>query len=246
MEQSKILVIGEKCTDFFSYGFLKGQSPEGKGQVFTVTKTTHNPGMAANTAANLIALGAKVDTFFDKDNITKTRYVDESTNELYLRTDLRDSVNPANIYNLPKLSNYDAIIISDYSKGFLTIRDIETISQMHRFVVLDTKKKLGDWCKNLKFIKVNRIECELNKEFVENCEWAQDKLLITLDKDGVRYRDKSFLVEPIDNPDVSGAGDTFIAAFTVKYLETQSVDESIEYANKMSSIVVAKKGVATP
>lgn len=246
MKKSKILVIGEKCTDFFSYGILRGQSPEGNGQVFTVLKTTHNPGMAANTAANLIALGAQVDTFFDNGNITKTRYVDQSTNELYLRSDVNDYVNPANIYNLPNLSKYEAIVISDYSKGFLKIQDIEAIASMHKFVILDTKKKLGSWCKNLKFIKVNRKECESNKNFIKNYEWVQDKLLITLDKEGAKYRDKTYATEHIEHPDVSGAGDTFVAAFTIKYLETQDIDESITYANKISSIVVAKKGVATP
>jgi D-beta-D-heptose 7-phosphate kinase/D-beta-D-heptose 1-phosphate adenosyltransferase len=46
--------------------------------------------------------------------------------------------------------------------------------------------------------------------------------------------------------DVSGAGDTFIASLTIKYLEPNKITEAIEFANKMSSIVVSKRGVVTP
>ena len=51
---------------------------------------------------------------------------------------------------------------------------------------------------------------------------------------------------PQETIDVSGAGDTFVASFTVKYLETKSVDESITYANEMASRVVSMRGVNTP
>ena len=55
---------------------------------------------------------------------------------------------------------------------------------------------------------------------------------------------------PQENPqqtiDVSGAGDTFIAAFMLKFFETLEEIPSIEYANKMASIVVSKRGVVTP
>jgi sugar/nucleoside kinase (ribokinase family) len=52
--------------------------------------------------------------------------------------------------------------------------------------------------------------------------------------------------DPKETIDVSGAGDTFTASFTLNYLKTKNVEESIIYANKMSSIVVSKRGVATP
>jgi ribokinase len=51
---------------------------------------------------------------------------------------------------------------------------------------------------------------------------------------------------PIQTMDVSGAGDTFTASFIIKYCETKNVDESLIFANKMASIVVTKRGVATP
>jgi len=45
--------------------------------------------------------------------------------------------------------------------------------------------------------------------------------------------------------DLSGAGDTWMASFSFKYVETNDVDESIELANKNATIVVQKRGVTT-
>jgi sugar/nucleoside kinase (ribokinase family) len=52
--------------------------------------------------------------------------------------------------------------------------------------------------------------------------------------------------KPQETIDVSGAGDTFIAALVSKYLDTDDISQSIEFANKMSSVVVSKRGVTTP
>ena len=44
---------------------------------------------------------------------------------------------------------------------------------------------------------------------------------------------------------VSGAGDTFVAAFAFKYAKTFDAAVSIIYANEMASFVVNKRGVTT-
>jgi len=136
---NKVLVIGESCTDIFIYGTSERKSPEGKGPVFIPTYEKYGVGMAANTTNNLSAMGIDVDMFSDNGNIIKTRYVNEDTNELYLRVDENDLVNRININNLPDLTQYSAIIISDYCKGFLTEEDINTIASMHDLVIADTK-----------------------------------------------------------------------------------------------------------
>ena len=59
-------------------------------------------------------------------------------------------------------------------------------------------------------------------------------------------RHRTILINLKETIDVSGAGDTFTASFTLKYLETKDVSESIIFANKMASIVVSKRGVTTP
>lgn len=241
---NKVLVIGESCTDIFIYGTSERKSPEGKGPVFIPTYEKYGVGMAANTTNNLSAMGIDVDMFSDNSNIIKTRYVNEDTNELYLRVDENDSVNRINIKDLPDLTQYSAIVISDYCKGFLAEEDIATIASMHDLVIADTKKKLGDWCKNLKFIKVNRTEWEASKDVIRDNEWLFDKIICTLDKTGTAYKHTTYPVIPIENADVSGAGDTFVAGFTAKYLDSNDVSESIKWGNYCAGEVVKEKGVS--
>jgi bifunctional ADP-heptose synthase (sugar kinase/adenylyltransferase) len=241
---SKVLVIGESCTDIFIYGTSERKSPEGKGPVFIPKYEKYGVGMAANTTNNLAAMGVDVDMLSDNDNIIKTRYVNEDTNELYLRVDENDLVNRINIDDLPDLKQYSAIIISDYCKGFLEEEDIAKIASMHDLVIADTKKKLGDWCMDLKFIKVNRLEWANSKDIIRDNEWLFDKIICTLDKKGTTYRHTTYPVIPIENADVSGAGDTFVAGFVSKYLDSNNVDESIMWGNYCAGEVVKEKGVS--
>lgn len=243
-EKNKVLVIGESCTDIFIYGVSERKSPEGKGPVFVPHHETYGAGMASNVANNLGAMGIDVDIYSDTGNILKSRYVNSTTNELYLRVDENDIVERIKISELPDLTKYNAVVISDYCKGFLTEEDIDTIASMHQLVIADTKKKLGDWCNNLKFIKINRLEWEISKDVIRDNEWLFDKIICTLDKTGTAYKHTTFPVKPIENADVSGAGDTFVAGFTSKYLETNDIYKSIEYGNQCAGDVVKQKGVS--
>jgi len=45
---------------------------------------------------------------------------------------------------------------------------------------------------------------------------------------------------------VSGAGDTFTAAFILKYFETKDEKTAIQFANEKASEVVSQRGVVTP
>ena len=241
---SKVLVIGESCTDIFVYGTSERKSPEGNGPVFVPISETYGAGMASNVANNLGAMGLDTDIHSDSGNIIKSRYVNQNTNELYLRVDENDYVNRIDISKLSNISQYDAIIISDYCKGFLTEEDIANIASLHPLVILDTKKKLGDWCKDLKFIKINRLEWKNNKDVIRDNEWLFDKIICTLDKTGTAYKHKTYPVIPIENGDVSGAGDTFTAGFVVRYLDSNDIGTSIEWGNYCAGEVIKKKGVS--
>jgi bifunctional ADP-heptose synthase (sugar kinase/adenylyltransferase) len=241
---SRVLVIGETCTDIFVYGISERKSPEGNGPVFVPISETYGLGMAANVANNLRAMGVDTDVVSDAGNIIKTRYVNKDTNELYLRVDENESVNRIDIYTLPDIVQYDAIVISDYCKGFLTEEDINQIASIHNLVIVDTKKKLGDWCKNISFIKINRLEWENNKDVIRDNEWLFDKILCTLDKTGTAYKHTTYAVKPIQNGDVSGAGDTFLAGFTARYLDSNDIGTSIEWGNYCAGDVIKKKGVS--
>ena len=244
MAKYNVLVIGERCKDVFVYGISNRKSPEGNGPVFTPVETVINDGMAANTAANLSSMGLSVTIISNTNDIIKTRYINLQTNELYLRVDENDKSQHIDMTTNFQFWEYDAIVISDYCKGFLRKEDIEHISKQHPLVFLDTKKHLGDWCKNITFIKLNRFETQNNHDIILENKWLEDKIITTLDGKGASYKGKIIKTEKVENADVSGAGDTFLAGFVAKYLNTQDIEESIRWANYCAGEVVKKKGVS--
>ena len=241
----KILVIGDSCKDVYIYGDASRQCPDAPVPVFVPTKNIISKGMSGNVHSNLVSLGVTCDIITNTDEVTKTRYVEEKTNHMVVRVDSGEE-DIQRIENLERIdyNKYDAIIISDYDKGFLTKEDILTISLKHDKTFLDTKKVLGDWVENISFVKVNEIEYERSKEFIKNKEWFYDKLIVTKGSSGCVFREKLYPVKKVEIKDLSGAGDTFLAGFTMKYLKTADVDISLEFANKCATSVVQRKGVA--
>ncbi len=246
MKNNKVLVIGENCIDVFVYGYSKRKSPEGDGMVFLPQREVYADGMAYNTANNLTSMGVDVDIITNTEEITKRRYIDDETNHLFLRVDENDVVERYDVSKLPELAEYDAVLISDYDKGFLTENDIAHIAKLHPLVIVDTKKILGEWCRDVKFIKINRTEFLNNADTIIDNSWLDEKLLVTLDEDGTIHREVRYPAEEVEVVDICGAGDTFIAGFTKEYISTNDVSQSIVYSNKVASVVVGKKGVVTP
>lgn len=235
----RVLVIGESCIDTFIYGESNRMSPEADAPVFISKYKTVSDGMAANVNNNLVGMGIVTTLITNSEIISKTRFIDWKTNKLYMRHDQNDHVDRYDIINLPALLPYDAVVISDYCKGFLDEEDIEYIAD-HCITILDTKKPLGDWCRNVHLIKVNRIEAAYNKTYINN---NSDRVVITLDKDGAEYNGLHFPTKSISNADVSGAGDTFLAAITASLLNGESFTESIRYAVCCATEVVKYKGI---
>ena len=243
---SRVLLIGEQCDDIFIYGDTPRLSPEGPAPVFIPTREVYNGGMGMNVMGNLMALDIDVDFEHQQSPITKTRHIHESSNTLLLRIDEEKNID--NIGDrLPKLDfwDYPMVVVSDYNKGFLTEEDIAYIGFKHPNVICDTKKKLGEWCRDLRFIKLNRSEYENNKDFISENDWILEKLIITLDKDGCMYKGTMYPTEQVEIMDISGAGDTFVAGFVKMFLDTEDVPQSIQFANRCSAQVVQKRGVTT-
>jgi bifunctional ADP-heptose synthase (sugar kinase/adenylyltransferase) len=144
-----------------------------------------------------------------------------------------------------QLPQYDAVIISDYCKGFLTEEDIKYISNQFPLTFLDTKKQLGDWCKDVSFIKINEFEHKKNFEKIPNYPNLIDKLIITRGSKGCEHKDKLYPVPKVPIKDVSGAGDTFLAGLTVEYLKNNNIEQAIKFANECATTVVQKRGVTT-
>ena len=244
--QDKILVIGESCMDVFCYGKVERLCPEAPAPVFNPIAETNNPGMAKNVQKNVEALGANCDIYTNQnwENVTKTRYVHNNTNQMFVRVDKNDDkIGRALHLDEIEYDKYGLVIISDYNKGFLTEEDILKISNKHNNVFLDTKKKLGSWCKNISYIKINNYEFNKAKDSID--EHLRNKLIVTLGKDGCLFQEKTYSVKKVEIKDVSGAGDTFISALAVEYNKSHNIEKAILFANECATMVVQKKGVST-
>jgi D-beta-D-heptose 7-phosphate kinase/D-beta-D-heptose 1-phosphate adenosyltransferase len=248
----KVLVIGEKCSDIFVYGDVERLSPEAPIPVLIPKNIVTNDGMGKNVVNNLLAItqGEDYEIGFvhQERKIVKTRFVEEKSNHPFLRVDEGE-------FNVDRfemteeirqeIEDADGVIVSDYNKGFLNEEDLIEIAELSKFSILDTKKKLSKKViKSFDFVKMN--EYEFMNNYTKDAKILK-KLIITLGSKGANHDGVLYPSEmPKETRDVSGAGDTFTASFTKKFLETKNVGISITFANEMSSIVVSKRGVSTP
>jgi D-beta-D-heptose 7-phosphate kinase/D-beta-D-heptose 1-phosphate adenosyltransferase len=246
-----ILVIGESCEDVYIYTKSDRLSPEAPVPILKVIKEVKSGGMALNVRNNLESINrdAFVVVMTNDKKITKTRYVDFKSNHTFIRIDdgeeFLDKFNISNIGSYI-LNNTDLIIISDYNKGFLSDKDIVDICKLNKPTLLDTKRKLTKEILDVvSYVKLNESEYDNNEDIIDD-EYL-GKVIITMGGDGVLYHNRKYQQkENMRTIDVSGAGDTFTAAFGLKILETNDIEESIFFANEMSSLVVKKRGTSVP
>ena len=246
-----ILVIGDSCTDVFIYGHTFRLAPEGPAPVLNPIQEKSNGGMALNVYANIQAIGSNCTLITQNENIVKTRYVDERTNSLLIRVDTNDKATRISPELLDNIKNnfyeniyYDAIVISDYCKGFLTESDITKISQNNKNIFLDTKKILDDWCLNCDFIKINHIEFEKTKHTICRLN-LYEKLIITHSDKGCEYRNVMHPVERVNCKDMSGAGDTFMSGLVCEWVRSKDIKSAINFAQDCATKVVQRLGVCT-
>ena len=281
----KILLIGESFTDEYVYGTCDRICSEAPAICFKSDgHTTQNQGMAANVLSNLNSLhpSLQVDLITNKSTIIKRRFIDTKYNTIVFREDHKDFCD--NFVQADFTDDffigYDAIVFSDYCKGFISEEDIEYIcsqSDPKTPKFIDTKKRLGSFIKYFDFIKINEHEFENNyprkiRRFKErdpytgeerelsttfdpeSILWSCKNLIVTRGERGAMHFSKGSHIShkydtlpvPENVKDVCGAGDTFLAAFVIKYLESQDIPTSINWANQCAGKVVRKFGVATP
>ena len=245
-----ITIIGELCLDIFIYGNVTRLCPEAPVPVLTDVYKEINWGMAGNVQENLLAHNPELNItlIHQKNIIKKTRYIDDKTNHMFLRVDEGENEIDKLVLTPEKIKNInesDLVIVSDYNKGFLTEEVLVQIGKLSKLSIIDTKKTISnDLIDSFTFIKLNEHEYERNKNISDK---NKDKFIITLGMNGAKHNDTIFpSPSPKQTIDVSGAGDTFTSFFSLKYYETKNISESITFANQMASIVVSKRGVATP
>ena len=254
----KILVIGDSCTDMYIFGKCERLSPESPVPVLKVSRTESRPGMASNVVKNLEGLGHEVDIITNREKIEKKRFVDEDYFHHLLRVDLEPKVEEISLdvfNNIEMYKMYDAFVISDYCKGFLTKEKckniIEKLTSLDKPVFVDSKKKDISCFKNC-IIKINEVEFKNSSNLPKNSE-----LIVTLGKRGAMWNGKVFpsksseidkLFERSNNQalrmaNVCGAGDTFFSGLIDKYLQTSAdISSAIEFGNKCASVSIDNFG----
>lgn len=156
----------------------------------------------------------------------------------------------------------DAIVVSDYGYGVVTAELFERARELAQErgipLILDSRFRLDEF-DGATSATPNQEEIEqiLGKDFGEaDCEALRERLglaalLITMGNEGMLLveegRDPLRIgaVGPTEPVDVTGAGDTVIAVYSVGLASGMSYAEAAEIANHAGGIVVMKKGTAT-
>ena len=157
--------------------------------------------------------------------------------------------------------NYDIIILSDYNKGVLNNLwfDINSLDN----VIVDPKKDSFNHYREATIITPNLNE--LKK--ASNIDIKDDKSLVDVCNKLIKENNFQYIVakkgdqgmtvvgadnfvkhikaHAVENPDVTGAGDTVISALSLAYARTKDIELSAKIANATAAIVVEKTGTAT-
>jgi len=238
----KILVIGDSCHDIYHYGHCERLSPEAPVPIFKEIEKVTKPGMSLNVSKNLEALGFEVIHFTNEEEITKHRFVDVRFKQHLLRVDRGEEklVKKVNIEKVLGVKDIDGVVISDYNKGFLRTEDCIDICKSYQKlnipVFVDSKKRKLDCFSNC-WLKINENEYKTAESLPDNVN-----VLITLGQRGAMYEGKVYPAEKVEVFDVCGAGDVFLSSFIKSYLDTENIQESISFANKLASLSVSKFG----
>jgi len=208
--------------------------------------------------------------FFSAPTMSKTRVT--ASNQQICRVDreanseaYKPDLNRIGAVLAEKAESADAVIISDYGKGFVTNEMFALLRQSARFLSVDPKpRRLLDYS-SPDILTPNRLEAlalaELSREtknpfpqteVVEKIfdRYSPKMLAITLGSEGMLLAEAGKIKSLIPTAarevfDVSGAGDTVIASLTLGLVSGESFENAAQLANLAAGLVVGKVGTAT-
>lgn len=166
--------------------------------------------------------------------------------------------------------NHSGVIIEDYGKGLfsesLCQRIIHDFKEKNLLVAVDPSRSTPPaWYKGATLLKPNKLESQIMVEALgyfkeRNLEkiaeilvdkLALEKIIITLGADGMAMLDTKLggdlkIIPTAANEvfDVSGAGDTAIAAISASLLSGATLEEAAWIGNCAAGVVVRKRGTA--
>lgn len=167
-----------------------------------------------------------------------------------------------------KKNAVSAILVSDYAKGTVTQAFLDRLVELKKsysfFLAVDPKPKNKLCYNGIDLLKPNRAEAlrlasfniEPNRAFPSDTvakeifnRHSVRYLAVTLGEQGIVLAEnggKTYTAPAVAKEvfDVSGAGDTALAALTVAFCINRTPSEAIAFANLLSGIVIRKVGTA--
>lgn len=294
MENAKFLVIGDVMLDTYWSGKPKRLSPEAPVPVVPLDYVDHRPGGAANVALNMAKFCKHVSLFAptgddssaellqkeletngvnclfarsaSRRTINKIRVVAEQ-NQI-VRVDIEDNFSQYNVFadwqSYFNLIEYDAVVISDYAKGFIgDMKSFIRICQENSIdVIVDPKGNSFEKYRGCNIITPNLNEFSLvlgsvqsEQELINKArhfvkQFPETSLCLTRGADGISFfgADEFEFHAPTDAKevyDVTGAGDTLVSLLALCVTAGMSTESSVRVANLAAGLVVGKKGTAS-
>lgn len=232
----KILLIGDSSEDEYIYGRCDEISSEAPVPIMKLSRVETKSGMSGNICLNLQAFQLDITFLTHSEKITRTRFIDERTNIQILQIDNEEKIKPL---LLPiSTNNFDAIVISDYDKGYLTESKLFEIVEISDCPVFICSKKTFLPNKENCFIIIEDYQCE--KLSINN---NIHNFIIIKDAGGCTYKNKLYPSKKIDSCDRVWANDIFMSTLVYGYLKCRNIDKAIIMANKSYEISSQKSGV---
>ena len=208
----------------------------------------------------------------DRPTIMKTRVIAHSQQVVRIDKEKRSEISDKVLNKLvnfvnSKIKEVDAVIIEDYGKGLITPKFLKKIvpfaKRCKKIITVDPKEEHFPFYKSVTAITPNRSELEnaVNFKIKDdetlfkagrrvlkdlNCE----TVLATLGENGMclfrKANTKPLRIATLAQEvfDVSGAGDTVIAVYTLALCCGATSVEAAHIANCAAGIVVGKVGIA--
>ena len=190
----------------------------------------------------------------------KKRYFVNNTQTLRIDDEvIRKNWKPKSVSKL-NIKSFDVIILSDYNKGVLNNDWFSSIELDN--IITDPKKDNFSFYSNSEIITPNLNELKrASKVNINNLNSIKKACHKILSKTNLKYiiakmGEKGMMVfgknnyvkiiDPhyVEKPDVTGAGDTVIASFSLAYAKFGDVELAAKISNAAASIAVSKKGTA--
>lgn len=204
-------------------------------------------------------------TFVAAPTITKQRFIEVTYHQQMLRVDYEENLTLSQEQNeeiIRKIHEIqpDIIIISDYNKGMVSKYIVDALKALGTKIVVDAKPKNIELFKDVFLIKPNFKEfCWMVGREMQNedeevgfyakrfandyhtnlviTRWEKWATLCTIEWEIIHIPTEAKKVF-----DVTGAGDTFIAALTYGLSQWYSLVDGVILWNKASWVIVSKIG----